>query len=283
MDMGMDRELLTRFKGEVKAIRDRFWTLIQMPHIRPDGTAADKRTLLVRYAERRGLPQARAEDVADEALVKALNNLYQYEPRPGKRFMNWLYVIARRTMIDLFPLKPEEGEGEGEGERGEPPDVGAKPIDEEVAKELVAVEAISCLIELCAREPEGLGLGLGLVKALITSFHQIIGYKPKEIIEELGGFSLKELFTEFQRACLRMGAFDRNEELVSELLQPFHEELKRPDGPGRLIGELRLREFWQAQSRADYYIQNISRRTWERVREGVLANLSGVERSLAKG
>lgn len=265
-----EAKLLCQFKESIQAITDLFWAVIRAPHRRGDGSSTDKRALLAQYAERRGLSEADAEDVADEAVARALKGLYQYEPRPGKAFMNWLYVIARHAIIDLwrgegeeFLPKPEEGEAE------ELPDVGTKPVGRQALEELVAVEAICALLELCAGEPEG------LVKALITTFHQIVGHRPKEIIEELGDFTLVELLAEFRRSCLRMAAFDQNEELVSELLQPFQEELGRPDGPGRLVGEMRLEEFWGAQSRADYYIQNVSRRTWKQVATRVRANLGG--------
>jgi len=265
VDMDEEEELLNRFKGQIRAIKEGFWQVIQSEHLRADGTTADKRTLLVQYALKRGMSPEEAEDLAGDVLEKALTLLWRYEPRPGKGFMNWLYTVAHHALIDACRRKERAWLQEPETEP-QPPD--AKSIHRKALEELVAAQALSQLLQLCAREPQG------SVKALICFFHQVLGYKPQEIASELGELSLRELLEEFEKACLqRLEAFDGNEEWVTELFEPLRVQIEEPYGPGRKVGDQQLKAFWQHQKRVDYYIQNVSRRTWKRVAERVKAEL----------
>lgn len=251
---------LKRFKDTVKAVQARFWELVGLPHPRPDGSRADKRTLLVQYAGARGLG-SQAEDLADETLIKALNRLYQFEPRPGKHFMNWLYTLAWSTLVDACRRGAREAtlDPEAAARTADPREPGQRALEE-----IAAVMTLSGLMQTAAEDPAG------VPKALICFFHRVLEYKPREIVEELGDFTLSELLAAFRAACLRLEAFDQDEGLVDELVRPLRERLgAEADTP--------LARSWEGQKRADYYIQNVSRRTWQRVVEGVRAQFPGAQ------
>lgn len=253
-----EQQTLCDFKEKVNAIKSCFWVVIGLPHRTPNGAAADKRTLLLRYGLNRGLAHADAEDIADATLLKALIRLHQYKPKAKKQFMNWLYTVAWNTLIDSVRVR-DKGFGQ-EPESHQPLDRSTS-THRKAYEEVSAVLAISYLAQSGVNDPEG------VPKVLICFFHQVMGHKPKEIAAEMGHFSLQNLLEKFREMCLRLDAFDGNEALVDELVQPLQQQLDNGS-----LKDLELSHFWQTQKRADYYIQNVSRRTWERVAKQVEAD-----------
>jgi len=47
-----------------------------------------------------GLPPGRVEEIAQETLLKAHQNLSSYRAEKGARFMTWLFVIAKRLALN---------------------------------------------------------------------------------------------------------------------------------------------------------------------------------------
>lgn len=51
------------------------------------------------YLGRMGLPQAQAEEIAQETFLRAWQNLGQYDPKRAE-FSTWLFTIARRLALN---------------------------------------------------------------------------------------------------------------------------------------------------------------------------------------
>ncbi len=61
------------------------------------------------YLGRMGLPQAQAEEIAQETFLRAWQNLGQYDPKRAE-FSTWLFTIARRLALNELghaPTRPE--------------------------------------------------------------------------------------------------------------------------------------------------------------------------------
>lgn len=65
------------------------------------------------YLGRMGLPQAQAEEIAQETFLRAWQNLGQYDPKRAE-FSTWLFTIARRLALNELErasTRLEKGEG----------------------------------------------------------------------------------------------------------------------------------------------------------------------------
>jgi DNA-directed RNA polymerase specialized sigma24 family protein len=266
-----ERAVLAQLKNEIKFIQESFWQIVQTPRARPVGTRADVRKLLLQYISRLGCAKEDAESIAHDALLRALTRLYQYEPKPGKNFMNWLYTIAWTSFVNTYRGQKRGGRSLGEDEEDTLTRPRAKPLERKAMEDILAVQVVSCLVAALEADTAN------VARVLICALHQIVGYSPQEIMEEeednLAGLSLDEILSEFRKVCLRFDAFNQNVELLNELFEPFSQALEQRHESGKRLGEMKLQQSWQGQSKGSYFIQNASRRVWARVEECVQKSL----------
>ncbi len=131
-----------------------------------------------------------AEDIAQEAFIKAFNRLDTYRPEQGK-FSNWLFKIAHNTAIDQLRKSVPDTYSLDRGDDNDDPDFHALLSDADVSTPLEAAERADLAKALAAavgrlrpeysevivlRHQEGLayeeiaeiaGLPLGTVKTYI--------------------------------------------------------------------------------------------------------------------
>jgi len=260
---GDERATLRDFSSGIEAIKSLFWSIVDAPHTLSRNPPPDKRALLLRYALKRGLSHSDAEDIAQSTLLKALTRLYQYQPQPQKQFMNWLYTLAWSAVVDGYrEWKSEPARADLERH----PDRAPSPR-RQAYEQICAALAVMHLARSAAESPQR------VPQVLICFFHQVMGHKPKTIAADLGDFSLQELLSALRAMCLRLDAFDGNEALVDDVIEPLQRQLDQDGGADGPLGDLPLSHFWAGQRRSDYYIQNVSRRAWKRVAEQVKAEL----------
>jgi RNA polymerase sigma-70 factor, ECF subfamily len=83
---------------------------LNQPHCLKKALAGDKQALeelvgicypaVFRYLCRRTGSRDKAQDLTQDAMVKVLESLHTWRPRPGAGFLSWVFRIARNRAID---------------------------------------------------------------------------------------------------------------------------------------------------------------------------------------
>lgn len=70
--------------------------------------AAIYRPVVIRLAQRRGLQDADAQDVAQKVLLAVAQAIGRWEPRPNQPFRAWLTKVARNAILNALTRRPPD-------------------------------------------------------------------------------------------------------------------------------------------------------------------------------
>lgn len=90
---------------------------------------------IARFLRTVGVPEADVEDMLGETFCRALDKIDQFNPDRGKRYLSYLYSIARNLAVDRVRYRPRILSLEDLQEGWDSPDGGAEdPVVEEICR-----------------------------------------------------------------------------------------------------------------------------------------------------
>ncbi len=117
---------------------------------------------------------ASAEDVAQEAFVRAFQNIGSFRFRRGARFSTWLFQLARNAALDELRRQRRQPRNDSEAAAAEPADPGP-----DAARQLINRELGDAIARAVATLPEDQRTAL-----VLTEYH---GLPATEVARVLNG------------------------------------------------------------------------------------------------